>query len=206
MISLANRKYLLIIGAIIGWFAVTAQLYLILFNRVASIEETIVRFFSFFTVLTNLLVAIYFTVSWLTPNSGLGHFFARPGVFTATAVYIVIVGLVYQLILRGIWHPTGLQRLVDELLHSVMPLYFLIYWFTGLAPKTVHWRQQFSWLIYPLVYLIFILLRGAVANYYPYPFVDVMQLGYNQVLMNCTVLLLVFSGISALMIWINRIK
>jgi hypothetical protein len=206
MISLANRRYLLIIGAIIGWFAVTAQLYLILHNRVASVEETIVRFFSFFTVLTNLLVAIYFSVSWLRPSGGLGRFFARPGVFTATAVYIVIVGLVYQLILRGIWHPTGLQRLVDELLHSVMPLYFLIYWFIVLPPKAVHWRQQFSWLIYPLVYLIFILLRGAVSNYYPYPFVDVMQLGYNQVLINCAALLLVFSGISALIIYINRIK
>jgi hypothetical protein len=206
MLSLANRKYFLIIGSIIGWFAVTAQLCLILHNRVASVEETIIRYFSFFTVLTNLLVTIYFTVSWLKPNSGLGRFFLRPGVCTAIAVYIVIVGLVYQLILRGIWHPTGLQRLVDELLHSVMPLYFLVYWFMGLPAKAVHWRQQMSWLIYPLVYLIFILLRGAFADYYPYPFVDPTQLGYDRVLINCGLLLLVFSAISALLIWVNRIK
>ena len=50
------------IGTIIGWFAILLQLYLIIENRVLSLPGTIVQFFSYFTILTNILVALYFTV------------------------------------------------------------------------------------------------------------------------------------------------
>ena len=61
--------------AIVSWFAVALQLYLIILNRVASLPETIVRFFSFFTIQTNILVAICFTFLWLKPKSKWGFFF-----------------------------------------------------------------------------------------------------------------------------------
>jgi len=61
-----NRKniesYFLLIGAVITWLAVLLQFYLTIENRIASIPETIIRFFSFFTILTNTLIAICFTV------------------------------------------------------------------------------------------------------------------------------------------------
>ncbi|MBL7878732.1 MAG: Pr6Pr family membrane protein, partial [Chryseobacterium gambrini] len=40
-----------------------------------------------------------------------------------------IVGLIYQFLLRSTWNPSGMQKLVDELLHSVIPLLVLIYWY-----------------------------------------------------------------------------
>jgi hypothetical protein len=49
------------VGAFISWLAEILQLYLIIVNRTASIPETIIRFFSFFTILTNILVAVCFT-------------------------------------------------------------------------------------------------------------------------------------------------
>jgi hypothetical protein len=48
--------------------------------------------------------------------------------WNVTATLILIVGLVYQVVL-GIWNPTGLQYIVDELLHTVIPLFMLGYWF-----------------------------------------------------------------------------
>ena len=56
------QRNLSILFAIIVWFAVLAQFYLIIENRVAPVTETIIRFFSFFTILTNILVAVYFTI------------------------------------------------------------------------------------------------------------------------------------------------
>ncbi len=69
------------IGAFLGWFAVLVQFVLMIQNRQAGVGETIVRFFSFFTILTNSLVAAYFTArglgrrSWLagTRVQWIGH-------------------------------------------------------------------------------------------------------------------------------------
>ena len=59
--------YLAVI-VVIGWFALLAQLYLIIQNRVVSVGETIIRYFSFFTILTNLIVAVCVTVLLLKPD------------------------------------------------------------------------------------------------------------------------------------------
>ena len=93
----------LIIGTAIAWFAVLLQLYLIIFNRVESLTETIIRFFSFYTILTNILVAFCFTALLVKPNSRLGIYFSQPGALTATTINIFVVGLLYNLLLRQIF-------------------------------------------------------------------------------------------------------
>ena len=56
----AERAFV-VVGALMGWFAVGLQFYLVIVNRVESLPETMIRFFSYFTILTNILVALYFT-------------------------------------------------------------------------------------------------------------------------------------------------
>ncbi len=188
------------IGAIVAWSAVILQLYLIIVNRTVSIPETLLRFFTFFTILCNILVAICFTVLALKPGFEKGSFFSRAGVLSAATVYIAVVGTVYQLILRSLWEPEGLQMIIDELLHSVMPAYTILFWFLYVPKLTLRWQQILPWLIFPLCYLIIILLRGAVAGYYPYPFVNVARLGYTRVFLNCGMVLLVFLFFSAVLV------
>jgi hypothetical protein len=48
------------------------------------------------------------------------------------------------------------------------------------------------WLIYPIIYLAYIVVRGAVFGVYPYPFVDVMKIGYRMTLLNALIFLLIF--------------
>src|SRR5665647_3043722 len=83
---------------ILSWFALVAQFYLIIKNRIAPIPETIIRYFSFYTILTNLLVAVCFSFLLAKPKSVWGIFFSKSGVIAAITVYITIVGLVYALI------------------------------------------------------------------------------------------------------------
>jgi hypothetical protein len=192
--------------ALAGWFSVVFQLYLILLNRQASVGETLVRFFSFFTILSNLLTAICFSFLMLAPGSSQGRFFSRPQNLTAITVYMVMVGLVYNTTLRFLWAPQGSQKLVDELLHVVMPLLTLLFWIffvpkTSIAPKMI-----FRWLIYPVAYLAYALLRGAMSGYYPYPFVNVTQLGYPTVFLNSLLLILLFLLISLLFVWLGKRK
>jgi len=204
LMNTSNQKVILTIVALVAWFAVIAQLVLMINNRVASMPETVLRFFSFFTILTNLLVAIYFLTRLVKKPIQLHTFFSKPGVLTAITVYITVVGLVYQLVLRQIWEPTGLQKVVDELLHSVIPLLVIVCWFLYENKKEIRWSVLPGWLLYPLIYLVYILIRGHFSGFYPYPFVHVGDLGYPAVLMNAVGLLFVFSGLSALLIFIGR--
>jgi len=190
------KKNLLLLGACLGWFAVITQFILMLNNRVASVPETIVRFFSFFTILTNLLVAIYYTIHWFQKPTSLLLRLQKPGVLSAVTLYIAVVGLVYQIVLRSIWSPVGLQKLVDELLHSIIPVFTLVYWFLYEKHNEASWKSIPSWLLYPLFYLAYILIRGSFSNFYPYPFVNVRELGLQKVLINSSVLVFVFLSIA----------
>ncbi|TDE27766.1 hypothetical protein E0I61_13715 [Flavobacterium ranwuense] len=200
-----NSRFFAII-AIVGWFAVVLQLYLIIINRVASLPETIVRFFSFFTIQTNILVAICFTFLWLKPKSKWGLFFSKPKNTTAITLYITIVGLVYNAILRFLWAPTGSQKVVDELLHLVIPILVLVYWILFVPKKALGFKDIFLWLIFPSLYLVYTLIRGAFFNFYPYPFIDVNLLGYNIVLLNSFFMLLAFLFFGTLLIGIGKIR
>jgi hypothetical protein len=194
------------VGAFLGWFAVIAQLYLILENRAQSIHYAIAQFLSYFTILTNIIVAFIFTVLIIKNQSVLKTFVSRSNTLTATAVYIFVVGLIYNFVLRQLWVPEGLQRLVDELLHLIMPILYLIYWFLFVPKKDLQWKDAVIWLVYPFIYLIFILIHGELTNFYPYPFVNVTSLGYSEVLYNSGVIMTFFIFISLLFIGIGRIS
>jgi hypothetical protein len=81
---------LLMIISVITWFALISQLYPIIINRVASVPETIIRYFSYFTILTNILVACSSTILVVQQNTRLYRFVVRPTTSTEVTVYIVI--------------------------------------------------------------------------------------------------------------------
>lgn len=193
------KKLFPLILSVTGWFALIAQYVLHIQNGTVSLAETNVRFFTYFTILTNLIVAIYFTLL-LRPNPSKQS--SPPGMLTAITSYITMVGLLYQLLLRHIWQPQGLQWLVNELLHSVIPLAVLIYWVYNERTRP-HYRQIAGWLIYPFVYLIVILIRGHYSQWYPYPFVDVTVLGLSRVLVNAAWLFASYILIAILFIFIR---
>ncbi len=197
------KKNLTALFALVGWFAIIAQYFLMIENRVASIPETTIKFFSFFTILTNLIVAIYFTSLLFIKNKG-SKLTGKSGTLTAIAVYITIVGLVYQVVLRHIWQPKGLQLIVDELLHSVIPVLVIIFWYLYEITRPIKYSQILIWAFYPLLYLVYILIRGNFSGSYPYPFIDVANLGLTKALINAGVLMLLFIIISALFIFIGK--
>lgn len=199
------KNNLSILFATIAWFSVLTQYYLMIENRVTPALETTIRFFSFFTILTNLLVAIYFTLSLIKKENRVLSIINKPGTLTAVTVYITIVGLVYQILLRHVWDPKGMQRVIDELLHSAIPILVTIFWYLYEEKKSIAYKQILKWLIYPLIYLLFILIRGEFSNFYPYPFVNITNLGLKQVLINSAGLLVFFSCLSAGYIKLGKI-
>ncbi len=197
------KRNLALLFALIGWFAVITQYILMVENRIAPILETTIRFFSFFTILTNILVALYFTLTTFY-HAQPQRRFNRPGFLTAVTVYITIVGLVYQIVLRALWTPTGMQFAVNELLHSVIPLLTIGFWYFYEKSKAIKYPEIAKWMIYPVVYLVFILIRGSFSDYYPYPFVNVTEVGLQKVLLNSGVLMGVFVGVSFAFVFVGK--
>jgi hypothetical protein len=191
------------IGALLGWFALVLQLYLMLAQSPRSATAmlaTVITFFSFFTILTNLLVALIFIVV----TFGWGRWLRSPSVQASAAAYITIVGTIYQLLLRHLWNPQGAQWVADVLLHSILPVGYVLYWLLFAPRAGLRWKDAIAWLLYPAVYLVYILARGAVSGIYPYPFVDVNVLGYGGVLVQAAMLLMVFSGVGLLVVALGR--
>lgn len=169
---------------LLSWFAIIVQFILMIQNRQADIFETIIRFFSFFTILTNILVGLYFTSKAFCLTRGPFSLFRKEGALTAITAFILIVGLIYLVALRNIWTPTGLQFIIDELLHTVIPLFVLFYWYLNIKNSVPTIKSLIIWLLYPIFFLLFVLVRGHFSGFYPYPFLNVDNIGYQQTFIN----------------------
>jgi len=202
----ATGKIFLIVLFVSGWFSLIAQFYLIIINRTTSVGETIIRYFSFFTILTNILVVLCATTLLFGYKKNRNTFFARLNNVTGIAVNIAIVGLVYNIILRNLWKTEGLQWIVNELLHVTTPLLFSIYWLIFIPKIKELLKSVYPWLLYPFCYLLMILILGHYFLYYPYPFIDVIKLGYQQVVINSIGMLLAFLTVLIVFVLINSIK
>lgn len=203
----AARRRVVAVAAVLGWVGLSIQLYLIFYSRwtlAASLLGGLISFFSYFTVLTNTLVATVLTCELTSRESAARRWFLQPWVSSGIAVSIAVVGLGYNVLLRHLWHPQGWQWLADELMHDVMPLLFLAYWWCCVPKGTLRLRHIATWVIYPVAYFAYALWRGHLLAVYPYPFIDVEKLGYPQVFMNAGGLLVGFVVIALVLIGLDR--
>ncbi len=82
-------------------------------------------------------------------------------------------------------HLKGWVAVWNVLLHIVVPVMAVVGWVL-IGPRRIVSRRV-AWLsvIFPVCYLAFTLIRGAIVHWYPYPFIDVTQLGYGRAALNC---------------------
>ncbi|GAA5225248.1 Pr6Pr family membrane protein [Membranihabitans marinus] len=194
-----------ILGLCIAWFAILAQFVVMVQNRQAEMLETILRFFGFFTIQTNILVALFFTVSAFNITRPPFKVLLTKGSITALTAFILIVGSVYQIVLRSIWEPTGLQYVVDELLHTVIPLYMLGYWIFNVEKQDLPLKKVLNWLLYPLIYLVFVIARGSLSGFYPYPFLNIDEIGFEKALGNIAIIFVLALVLLATLSWGGKI-
>ncbi len=191
----------------LGWLGLSIQLYLVFYSRWsvdASLLGGLVSYFSYFTVLSNTLAAAVLTSAVTTRESRGRSWLLQPWVSSGIAVSIVVVCLAYNLLLRHLWQPQGWQWLADVLLHNVVPMLFLLYWWRCVPKGQLRLRHIGLWVIYPLAYFAYSLLRGHLLAVYPYPFIDVEKLGYLQVFINAGGILLGFVVVALVVIGVDR--
>jgi len=200
-------RAVMIVIAVSSWFGLILQLSLLIAEARATgmlVALVIFNYFSFFTILTNVLVAVGLTCTLWMSNSRPGRFFTNATVQSASAVYIVIVGAVYALALRHLWNPQGLQKIADVVLHELVPLLYGAYWLVFVARRSLAWKSVLPWLLSPLAYLIFVTIRGAISGWYPYPFINAGALGYARATLNAFGLFIVFIAVGLIAVAFSR--
>lgn len=156
----------------------------------------------YFTVLTCLLIGLV-----LTAASGLLTARLLHPLWVSTAVTsVILVALVYALVLRQLWHPQGLRYWVDIGLHYVIPPLFVLAWWRLVPPGAIGWRSPLVWLWFPLLYLVVILGWGQLSGFYPYPFLQMEELGAMRVLRNSLVLVGLYLLIGYCLVAINHCR
>lgn len=205
MVALKHR--LCTVMALLGWGGLAIQLYVILLMRWssgASVIGGLLSYFSFFTVITNTMVATVLTYAAISRPSKGRTFFLQSWVSSGIAVSIIVVGVAYSLLLRQLWQPHGLAWLANELLHDVMPVLFTLYWWLCVPKGSLRVSHIGVWALYPALYFAYILLRGHLLSVYPYPFIDVNKLGYAQVFLNAGEILAGFVGVALMLVALDR--
>jgi hypothetical protein len=185
----------------------TAVLALAGIVLIAAGPATAVGLLPYFTIQSSLLYGGY--AAW-TARRGDPHT-AAP-VKGAVTLYVAITGLVYHLILTNPASGFAVQDvhrvLVDaignQLLHTVVPLLAVLDWLIFDTRGRFRVRYPLYWLAYPLAYLAFALVRGAIEHRYPYPFLDVNQLGYRGVTVSALFFAVAFWLLGLLFVLIDR--
>ena len=158
----------------------------------AALLTATIHFFSFFTILSNVLAAAALLIPLVSPASSAGRFLARPGVRTAITGYIIVVGVVYFLLLRDLSRATGARLYFERALHYLTPPLFVLDWLLFVPKADVPWTVGLTALEFPAAYAVWTLIHGAITGWYPYPFLDVGDLGYPRTLLNIAGLVFAF--------------
>ena len=191
--------------ALAAWSGLVIQLWILLTSgQFALPVHAVWRFFAFFTILTNILVAVVSTVSVLAPRSAAGRFVDGANMRAALLLYIGAVGIVYHLLLAGLWAPEGWQLLADRLLHTVTPAMVALGWLAFDDKRGLSFKALPAYLVYPVGYTGYALARGVADGFYPYPFIDVTQIGYAGAFANIAGLAACFVAGGALIIMIGK--
>lgn len=191
--------------ACLGWFALGLQYGLMLGGATdKSVGELTLNFFSYFTILSNILVALALTAPAVAPNSRIGRWTLSEGVRAAVAMFIVVVGVVYHFLLAGVWEPQGWALVGNSLLHYVMPIAFVVDWLAFTPKGRLRWIDPAKWLVPVLIYGGWTLAHGWLSGWWPYWFVDADKLGLGKVAIHFAGLLVFFLIVGLIVVAIDR--
>lgn len=162
------------------------------------------NFFGFFTMQSNIITAVVLLLVAVATLTGRTQ---TPGLVLARAcatTYIVVVGIVYNTLLTGLEGGVSLEW-ANWVLHVAFPIYAAVDWVFFGDRTALPWKQLWVALIYPAVWIVVVLIRGATDGWVPYPFLDPAT-GYGTVAIYCVAILAVIIVVATLVFAVSRMR
>lgn len=200
-----SNKYILIYRIIctaLSWFTIILGWFI---NSIASGDPLIwVAGFKYYTMQTNLMVTIWFTLAifWYNKPESLEKIMGPlKGAFT---LYITTTFFFFAVLLQIGYHPTGWAAFSNLILHYITPILFIVDWVLTENKIRYKWTFLPYWIIYPIGYLVFSLIHGISTGDYIYPFLDISSRGPIGYVIILCFLLGIGIALASLYIAINR--
>jgi hypothetical protein len=197
-------KYLI---AALRFLAAAAGLIAVIATFIDATSRAAVNpfnFFGFFTIQSNI---IFIVVLFVAAISGFIQR-SRGAVFmlirACATTYIVIVGLVYNTLLVGLEGGVTLAW-ANWVLHVAIPIYAALDWIIFSDRDALPWKRIWISLLYPLVWLAVVLIRGATDGWVPYPFLS-PTLGYGVVAAYCAAIAAATIVVAAAVWVVSRVR
>jgi hypothetical protein len=162
--------------ALVAWLGLAIQAHAT-FTQLGDPARTLWVLLRYFTILTNLGVAIGFSLLAMGRK-------LSPPLLGGLVLAILLVGVVYMTLLRGMLELSGGALLADTLLHKVTPVLVTLWWLAFAPKRRLQWKHPLRWALFPLAYLPYALVRGKMEGIYAYPFINLDRLGVEVVTFN----------------------
>ncbi|MDW5264114.1 MULTISPECIES: Pr6Pr family membrane protein [Acidobacteriaceae] len=201
------KRYILAAARLFFGLLTLAAIITSFIDSVIQSSNSATNFFSFFTILTNLFVAIVLIVSAANLIRHRDPTEADDILRGSATVSIAIVGLVFGLLLSHL--DSGLIPWTNFVLHSLMPVVMVLDWLIQPPKAKLVPRHIWFWVVYPIAYLAYSLIRGAFTNWYPYWFIDPNKSpgGWTGVAVHSAAITIGFLAVSFLLLWLgNKFK
>ncbi|HLL79971.1 MAG TPA: Pr6Pr family membrane protein [Ktedonobacteraceae bacterium] len=194
-------------------FLIVARLFFGLLTLAAIISQlaiqiqngySLVNFFSYFTNLSNILAAIVLLIGGYNLFQRRQPTLATDLVRGTAAVSMAVVGIVFSILLRN--EDVGsLLPWVNAVLHYIMPVVMVLDWLYQPPKSRFVLGQTWYLLIFPFIYIVYTLIRGAIVGFYPYPFLNPAKVGgYGGVALYCLAILVLFILLSWLFMFLGN--
>lgn len=203
---------LLLIAAVIAQFVST---FTYAADAGRDVATTVANFFSFFTILSNLIgaAALLAAAIWWFVRGGAREPFGVALALAAATTYLAITGVVYNLLLRGLDPSADQVGWSNEVLHVVAPLVLLVDLFVAPTRRALPWRSVLGILAFPIAWIGYTLLRAPLVVgpvdgapfWYPYPFLDPNGPdGWGGVAAYIVGIAVAFVAVGSFVVWIGR--
>ncbi len=158
------------------------------------------NFFSYFTVLSNIGALVVLGALALRPTVVAREPFM---IFRgAVTVYMAITGIVYNVLLAPAGADVSTQLAwVNSVVHVVGPIVVVVDWYLDRSPTRPSLAQAATWLVFPAVWLVYTMVRGPLAEWYPYPFLDPDEQSAIEISITCAAIMVVFVLIGLIVRW-----
>lgn len=195
-------QYLRMAFGLLTLAAIVTQLWI----GVAENDSRVSNFFSFFTIESNLL-----TVVVLLAGAALALRVQEPTpgweLFRgAVAAYMTTTFIVFAALLSGLPDNLDLtEPWVNFVLHQLMPIVIVLDWVVSPPRHHLTIRRALVWMIFPLAYCVYSLIRGPFVEWYPYPFLNPDSTGgYAGVVAYALGIAVLFIGITWFVVTIGN--
>lgn len=183
-----------------------------------DVVTTVANFFSFFTILSNVsasIVLLLLAVGFLRRRSLEVDPPALATVLAWVSTYMIVTGIVYNLLLRGLPLQPETVGWSNEIMHVWGPLFLLLDVLLGSGRRRLPWTAALGAAIFPVVWIVYTLVRAPLITnpttgapfWYPYPFLNPNEGGgWGSVVVYIVVIAVVIVGLAYGVVAIGRVR